>query len=61
MAMNATGKGPQFNQQMQQSAQNFNSQTMGPGSSGGFGGAGQKPSFGPIPPMKPHTEQLKDA
>lgn len=29
---------------------------MGPGSSGGFGGIGQKPSFGPIPPMKPHTE-----
>lgn len=26
-----------------------------------FGGAHLKPSSGPIPPMKPHSQQLMDA
>lgn len=38
----------------------MNAQTMGPGAAQGFSGPGQKPSFQPIPPMKSHTDQLKD-
>ena len=36
------------------------SQTMGPGQVG-FDLPGMKPSYGPIPPMKPHTQQIAEA